>query len=262
MKNIVASIGGYKNLCSQIRRFKSANDQVHLFLKYNKYYRYDRGGKNSPNYKIAYDLKRSGVDKITLLTPHSNEVIKQYHSLFGENLEVIEPDNIAAQYIKTHFSGNYAVGAPDGGEKYNDRAQIRVKQIAVKLFPKNPQDKIFYITKTRMKKGAIFSNNFRGEVLGKDVIIIDDIIDTGSTAIAAAKLLKSHGANRVFLMATHGVFSNGTDPLFNSGLFEKIIVSDSIPSKDNRIEILSLDDLLPDGFESMTFAEEVAEYIA
>ncbi|MEQ9115459.1 MAG: phosphoribosyltransferase family protein [Rickettsiales bacterium] len=262
MRNIVAHIGGYKKLCRDIKLIKTKDEQVNLFIKYNKFYRYDRGGRNSPNFKVAQEFKKAGVNYVTLLSPHSNESIKQYYKLFGENLRVVELDNLAASYIRQNFSSNIAIGAPDGGEKYNDRAQIRVKQIAKNIFDENHQDNIFYIAKTRLKKGTIFCSKFRGNVLGKDAIILDDIIDTGNTAIAAAKYLKSHGATGVYLVAVHGVFSNGTDHLFEENIFEDIIVSDSIPNDDPRIKSINIDSLLPEEYESIAFEEEVEEYIA
>ena len=69
-----------------------------------------------------------------------------------------------------------------------------------------------------------------GDVKGKNVVIIDDMIDTGGTIIKAANALKAEGAKKVVISATHGIFSKGFDAFENNDVIDKVIVTDSIPS--------------------------------
>jgi ribose-phosphate pyrophosphokinase len=70
---------------------------------------------------------------------------------------------------------------------------------------------------------------------GRDVILVDDIISTGGTMINAIKILKEHGANRVFACCTHGLFiGNAVINMFNAGVYD-IISTDTIESYYSRV---------------------------
>ena len=72
--------------------------------------------------------------------------------------------------------------------------------------------------------------NIIGEVSGKDCIIIDDMIDTAGSAVAAAKALKNAGAKKIFMAVTHPVLSDPAyERLSTAQVFEKFYVTDSIP---------------------------------
>jgi len=72
-----------------------------------------------------------------------------------------------------------------------------------------------------------------GDVNGGICVIVDDIIDTAGTLIAAAALLKENGATRVLACATHGIFSGTAIDKLNNSTLEEICVTDSIPQEKN-----------------------------
>ena len=74
-----------------------------------------------------------------------------------------------------------------------------------------------------------------GEVENKNVVIFDDIIDTGGTIINAVKALKEKGAKKVIVAATHGLFSRGFDMFENNDLVDEVIVSNSTSQSQNLI---------------------------
>ncbi|GLQ56595.1 ribose-phosphate diphosphokinase [Devosia nitrariae] len=93
-------------------------------------------------------------------------------------------------------------------------------------------------------------NLFAGEVHGADVFIVDDIIATGGTILRAAEACRERGANRVFALATHGLFSPEAGQLFEQGRLDGVIVTDStapfsLPAgATDRLEVLGCGPLL------------------
>jgi ribose-phosphate pyrophosphokinase len=93
-----------------------------------------------------------------------------------------------------------------------------------------------------------------GDVKGKNVIVYDDMIDTGGTAILGAEKLKAAGAKRVLLIATHGIFSGDAVEKLAGSAFEKIVTTDSIPNT----EILKY----PNKFVTVSTVPMIADIIA
>ena len=88
-----------------------------------------------------------------------------------------------------------------------------------------------------------------GDVAGKTAVLIDDMIDTGGTICAGAKLLRQQGAQRVIACATHAVFSPpACERLSAEGLFEQVVVTNSLPIELDgsfpQLQILSAANML------------------
>jgi ribose-phosphate pyrophosphokinase len=88
-----------------------------------------------------------------------------------------------------------------------------------------------------------------GDVAGKTAVLIDDMIDTGGTICAGARLLRQRGAARVLCCATHAVFSPpAIERLSEEGLFEEVVVTNSIPLPPDRrfpqLRVLSVANML------------------
>lgn len=100
-------------------------------------------------------------------------------------------------------------------------------------------------------EGVVSGELFAGEVGGADVFIIDDMIATGGTVLRAATACRERGAERVYAMATHGLFSQGSAGLFSGSELDRVIVSDSATSAQalprgaaGKVEIVSCAQLL------------------
>ena len=98
------------------------------------------------------------------------------------------------------------------------------------------------ISKTRKKPGEIDNMQLVGDVKDKDVLIIDDIIDTGSTLIKAAKLLKEKGAKKVMCYATHGIFTQGVENLRKE--FDVVLTSNTHFWEGNSVEVIDMSGLI------------------
>ncbi|AKI96886.1 ribose-phosphate pyrophosphokinase [Kosmotoga pacifica] len=102
------------------------------------------------------------------------------------------------------------------------------------------------LDKRRPKDNVAEVVNIIGEVRGKTALLFDDIIDTGRSLVEAAKMLKKHGAMRIFACATHGVFSGQALELIANSEIEKVYVTDTICHKKlpANVEVLSIAPLL------------------
>jgi ribose-phosphate pyrophosphokinase len=103
-----------------------------------------------------------------------------------------------------------------------------------------------------------------GDVEGKDVVLVDDLVDTAGTICKAAGLLKEKGATTVRAICTHPVLSgNAYDNIQNSAL-EELVVTDTIPlkQKTNKIKVLSVSDLLRKPFVRFTIMSRSVLYLS
>ena len=83
--------------------------------------------------------------------------------------------------------------------------------------------------------------NVIGDVKGKTAVMVDDMIDTAGTMLEGAKILREEGARQVYACATHAVFSPPAVQRLSSGVFEEVIVTNSIPvPEENRFKQLTV----------------------
>jgi ribose-phosphate pyrophosphokinase len=104
--------------------------------------------------------------------------------------------------------------------------------------------KIAIVDKRRVGPNQSEILGILGNVSGKNIIIIDDIIDTGNTILKAAKALKKEGAKKIYIAATHGLFTKSFDLFDECEIIDKVLVSDSIESVKNikspKLAVISL----------------------
>lgn len=178
---------------------------------------------------VADIISNHFVDRIFLLDLHNSSIpgffsVPTYH-LFA--------DDIFIDYLKNEINFDQAlIASPDfGGIK---RARIFAEKIGLD---------IVNIDKSRnLKTGQVIAHDLHGpSVKDKTVVVLDDVIISGSTVIESATLLKKKGAKKVYFIASHGVFCNGLEKLANSEV-DQIIVTNSIEQKekDTKLKILDI----------------------
>src|SRR5436190_10214220 len=106
------------------------------------------------------------------------------------------------------------------------------------------------IAKQRPTADKVFTVEMVGDVRGRTALLIDDMIMTGGTLVAAAEMLLSRGADAVYACATHAAFAPGTRDLLEKSPFTKVLISDTAPLPANghhhqydeysKIEVISL----------------------
>jgi ribose-phosphate pyrophosphokinase len=101
-----------------------------------------------------------------------------------------------------------------------------------------------------------------GDVRGRTAVIVDDMIDTAGTLIAAVRTVLDAGASRVYAAATHALFSGGAFENLQSSGLEEIVVTDTIPIGPNRpanIRVLPCAELLTDSIRRIFIDDSVSE---
>jgi len=144
--------------------------------------------------------------------------------------------NIKKKKLPLHKT---VIVSPDAG------GVVRARRVADKLGASS----VVTILKRRAAANQIEQMQIVGEVTGMVCVIVDDMIDTAGTLCAAADLLRTNGAEKVYACATHGLFSGPAIDRLNSSVLEEICVTDSIPQdknqeKCNKLIVLSLVTLL------------------
>ncbi len=213
---------------------RSSARRVTAVIPYFGYARQDR--KDQPRVAISAKLvanliTTAGADRVITMDLHAAQI---------QGFFDIPSDHLYASPIFTHLwskaSENLVVVSPDiGGIKL---ARSYSKRLGAKLV---------VIDKRRPKPNFTEVMHIIGEVEGKDVLIIDDLIDTAGTFVSAIEALKKEGAKRIFGAVTHPLLSgHAIEKIENSDL-EKLYVTDSIPIKagaSNKIEVLTASQLL------------------
>lgn len=187
--------------------------------------------------KVVADLiSNSFVSRVFLLDLH-NPSIPGFFSIPTYHLSA---KNLFINYLKTNnYLDNTVVVSPDfGGLK------------KARTFAKDVNLPLLNIDKSRnLQTGTVTAHSLcGGEITGKNAIIFDDVIVSGSTASKTAALLKKEGALKVIFIATHGIFcSDGLNTIGQSEI-DRVIVSDSIAQseKPKNLEYISLAPLFTD----------------
>ena len=96
------------------------------------------------------------------------------------------------------------------------------------------------------KPNQVQVNEIVGAVSGRDCILVDDMIDTGGTILAAAKALKANGARKVIVAATHGVFSSPAVERLSDPVIDSVVVTNTLPiTPDKEFETLTVLSIAP-----------------
>ena len=148
--------------------------------------------------------------------------------------------------------------SPDHGGVF--RAKAFAKLLMKKSGSKNIGTTM--IIKHRSRPNEVDKMDLVGDVKGCDCIIVDDMIDTGTTLCLAAKCLKDHGANNVFSFATHGLFNGMAIEKIHNSVLKKVIVTNTVPGhekKSDKIERISIALLIAEAIRRIQNNESMTE---
>ena len=217
---------------------------------YYGYSRQDRKaeGREPITAKLLADMLHvAGADRIVSVDLHSGQI----QGFFDGPVDHLTALPVLAEYAREHGGDDVVVVAPDAG---------RIK-VAERL--RQSLDSDLAMVYKKRSKGLVEALGVMGEVSGRSCILIDDMIDTGGTIVAAADALKAAGAADVWAMATHGVLSDpATDRLKNS-VISKVVVTNTLPippeKQTDKLEVLSVGRLIADGIDAVFEDTSVSE---
>jgi ribose-phosphate pyrophosphokinase len=176
----------------------------------------------------------------------------QIQGFYPPNLPL---DNLYSFPVLVHFlkqtmenSSSLVILSPDAG------GVDRAKALAQKLNSKYP---IAFIYKRRDKPGEISEMILVGDVKDKDILVVDDIIDSGGTLCKAAELLKKNGAKRVYCYGTHGIFSKGTEELQKT--FDRVITSNTHYREKDSIDVIDVSPIFAEAIYRAHTGESISK---
>lgn len=199
--------------------------------------------------KLVSDLlSAAGVSRVITMDLHADQI----QGFFNIPVDHLYASSIFIPYIQNMNLPNLTIASPDtGGSK---RAGSYAKFLNTDLV-------VCY--KVRTKANYVDKMTLIGEVEGKDVILVDDIIDTAGTITKAADLMIERGATSVRAFCTHGILSGKAyDNIMNSKITE-VVVTDSIPTKQcEKITVLSTADLFANVINRVYKGESISSYFS
>mgnify|MGYP000123642975 FL=1 len=202
-------------------------------IPYYGYARQDR--KDKPRVAIgskliATLLESAGANRVITMDLHAAQI----QGFFDVPVDHLDSSAIFIPYINDLKLQNLAFAAPDVG------STNRVREIASYF-----NAEMVICDKHRKRANEIASMVVIGDVTGKDIILVDDICDTGGTLAKAAGLLKEKGARSVRAMITHPVLSGNAYANIENSVLEELVVCDTIPLKQEspKIKVISVADL-------------------
>ena len=224
--------------------------QVIAVMPYFGWARQDR--KDKPRVPIgaklvANMLMTAGVDRIMTMDLHADQI----QGFFDVPVDALYASGIFVPYIRDLNMENISMAAPDmGGAK---RASTYAKLLGTPIIISH---------KERAKANVVGSMTAIGDVEGRNIIIVDDMIDTAGTICMAADMLMKRGAKSVRAVITHPILSGEAYNRINASALQEVIVTDTIPLKEgedlSKFTVLSVADIFSDVIERVHNYKEIS----
>jgi ribose-phosphate pyrophosphokinase len=183
---------------------------------------------------MANLITAAGADRVITVDLHAGQI----QGFFDIPVDHLYSAPVFSEYLKGIKHDNMILVSPDVGRA--DRTRSFAKRLDLDMA---------IIDKRRDSPNESEVLHIIGEVKGKDIVILDDIVDTSGTLTNAVEELKNNGAGRIYAACTHPVLSGQALKRINGSSLEELIVTDSIPMQNKqskKIKILSIAPLLGD----------------
>jgi ribose-phosphate pyrophosphokinase len=179
---------------------------------------------------VANMLTAAGADRVITMDLHAPQI----QGYFDIPVDHLDSSAIFIPYIENLKLANLTFAAPDVG------SANRIREVATYF-----ECEMVICDKHRKRANEIASMVVIGDVQDRDIVLIDDICDTGGTLAKSAGLLKEKGARSVRALCTHPVLSGKAYENIENSVLEELVVCDTIPLKKqgDKIKVLSVDEL-------------------
>lgn len=234
-------------LVDALKRASAA--RVTAVIPYFGYARQDRKdeGRVPITAKLVANLiETAGVDRVVTLDLHAAQI----QGFFDIPVDHLYGSRVIARYLKRLDLSDLVVTSPDVGG-------LKMAWAYAKLL----DARLAVVEKRRISPDSVEVGFVIGDVSGRNVVIVDDLISTGGTVSQAARLLKEKGAERVIIAATHAVFCGPAIERLTAAPVEEIIVTDTIPVTANlpNLQVLSVADFLGEAMHRIHMNKSVSK---
>jgi ribose-phosphate pyrophosphokinase len=227
---------------------RASAESINVIIPYFGYARQDR--KDKPRVAIAAKMianliTAAGATRIMTCDLHADQI----QGFFDIPVDHLDGAYIFIPYLKSLGLGDIMFASPDvGGIK------------RARYFAKHFNADLAVCDKYRKEANQIESMRLIGEVNGKDVILVDDLVDTAGTICKAASLLKENGAKSVRAVCTHPVLSGKAYENITQSVLEEIVVTDTIPltQQIGKIKVLTVSNLFAKAIRKIHDRESIS----
>ena len=211
---------------------RASASRITAVIPFYGYARQDR--KDKPRVPItsklvANLLTAAGVDRVLTMDLHAAQ-IQGFFDIPVDHLHSVPVliKHLKANYVKD--MNNLVVVSPDIGGVKNAKSYANILGTELAI-----------VAKQRISATEVDAHAVIGNVQGKDVLMVDDMTESGGTLCAAAKILKEHGAARIFAGVSHGVLTDAARERLANSSIECLLTSDSVPmAYGDRVDTVSI----------------------
>ena len=222
--------------------------KITAVMPYFGYARQDKKGK--PRVPIgaklvANLLTAAGVDRVITMDLHADQI----QGFFEVPVDHMFSSALFVPYIKSLNLANLCIASPDmGGTK---RANTYAKYL---------QTDVVVCYKHRDKANEVSKMMLIGDVNGKDIVLVDDMVDTAGTLTKAADLMMDNGANSVRACCSHAILSGNAYERINNSKLLELIVTDSLRKehKSDKVKVIEIADLFADTIQRIVSKQSIS----
>ena len=195
---------------------------------------------------VADLLQAAGISRLITMDLHADQI----QGFFNVPVDHLYASNIFLDYIRKNIDlKNLVIATPDvGGTK---RANTYAHALGVPMV---------ICHKLRLKANVVAEMRIIGDVEDKDVLLVDDIVDTAGTITKAANLMMDHGARSVRAMCSHAVMSDPATERVEQSALKELVVTDSIPytKKCDKVKVLSIAPMFAEAIRRVETHESIS----
>jgi ribose-phosphate pyrophosphokinase len=233
---------------------RASADRITAVIPYFGYARQDRKseGRTPITAKLVANLiTAAGADRVIAMDLHAAQV----QGFFDIPMDHLLASPVLSKYFGEEASkmGRVAIVSPDPGnlKAASSYAELLNADLA-------------FIDKRRQSATSVAMTAIVGDIAGKTILMFDDMITTGGTISEASRILKDHGAGKIYVTATHGVFAGQAIERLVQSPIERIIITDTIPACErlaplrDRLTILTVAPLMGEAIKRIHLNQSVS----
>ncbi|MCL2641352.1 MAG: ribose-phosphate pyrophosphokinase [Phycisphaerales bacterium] len=236
---------------------RASAKRITAVLPYYGYARQDRKseGRTPITAKLVANLiTAAGADRVISMDLHAAQV----QGFFDIPMDHLLASPVLSKYFVDEAShmGKVAIVSPDPGN-------LKAASYYAKLINAD----LAFIDKRRDSATSVEMDHIVGDIQGKSILMIDDMIATGGTIAEASKILKKHGAGKIYAAATHGVFAGKAVEKLAAAPIDRILVTDTIPADEHlnplkdKLTVLSVAPLMGEAIKRIHLNQSVSDVL-